>query len=206
MSTNNENTAKKSGTKKKLALMAAAGLLVAGIAGAGAVTTLTASLGGNEFSAKIDSETTPEGALITVTGDPLVHEFDIATFNDSVEGTWSINNVGTVPAIYDGVLNATGEVPASLAEQLRVEYGIPGEAAGETRWLEAGTLAAPNSFADTLRLAGAFDASLDATQTQTVLVRVTLLDPTQLQGEDGDTLTVHASFDVSYYADEQPTS
>jgi len=182
--------------RKRLAVMAAAGLLVVGVAGVGAVTTLTTSLGGNQFSASIDSNVDPAGALLVVTGEPIVHEFDITTFNDSVDGAWTIENMGDVGVSYDGVLTAIGDVPASLAAQLRVEYGLVDSQGEVTQWIGAGTLAESRSYNDTV---GNSAASLDAAEVQLVPVRITLADPTQLEGADGETLTVHASFDVTYF-------
>lgn len=164
-------------------------VLVAGLVGTGAVTTLTSVLSGNEFDATISRTTPPTGALVEVSGAPLTHTFDVTKFNDSVEGTWTIENKGTVDAPYDGTLAPHGEVSASLAQNLTVEYS------DGTTWYKAGTLDAPLSYA---AATGRPSPSLAVGATQSVPVRITLDDPTLLQGEDGANLRVSANFTVTY--------
>jgi hypothetical protein len=164
------------------------------LVGAGAVATLNASLWGSEFSAAVPGAdaTLPTGALVSVTGDPVVHTFDLTTYNESVEGVWSIDNTGTVGVTFDGTLTATGaEVPTSLAAQLVVQYA---DASGA--WRDAGTLASPVSYVTAV---GAGSA-LAAAASERVLVRISLADPTALEGVAGETLSISAAFSVGYAA------
>jgi hypothetical protein len=186
----------RSTNRKRVGVLALAALLVAGVAGTGAVTTLNTSLSGNKFSAQLpasDEETVdPVGALVDVTGDPIVHTFDITQYNDTVEGIWSINNKGTVGVTFDGALKATStNIPASLAAQLNVQYA---DASGT--WYNAGTLAAPVSYVTAV---GA-SSTLAAAASVKVPVRISLADPTALEGTAGATLTISAAFGVDYVA------
>ncbi len=182
--------------KKRAGVLAAAALLVAGAVGTGAVTTLTTALSGNQLSADVRSDDDPiSGARVVVTGDPIVHTFDTTKYNDIAPGTWTITNLGTDAAPFDGTFAPTGDIADSLAENLTVQYGDDIVAGQPTTWHDAGTLAAPVSYADALSLA---DATLAGGESRVVPVRVILSDPTALQGTAGETLTVGATFTVTY--------
>jgi hypothetical protein len=183
--------------KKRAGVLGAAALLVAGVAGVGAVTTLTTALTGNHFSADVRAEDDDPvtGARVEVTGDPIVHTFDTTKYNDVAPGTWTITNHGTDGAPFDGTFAPTGEISASLAENLTVQYGDDIVAGQPTTWRDAGTLANPVSYADALSLK---DATLAGGESRVVPVRVILSDPTALEGDAGETLTVGATFTVTY--------
>lgn len=186
--------------KKRVAVVAGAGLLVAGLVGTGAVTTLQTALTGNHFEARVlDSENgeTPEGGLLVLSGDPIVHTFDVTKYNDSVQGTWTLTNKGTMATTYDGSLDAAAgtTMPPSLAAQLKLEYGSTDSSGNVTAWHEAGTMATPTSYATALGLSS---TTIAPDAPVTIPVRVTLTDPTQLEGAANDVLTLDATFTVSY--------
>lgn len=186
---------KNNAKKKKLATAIAAGLLVAGVAGGGAVVTMNTTLADNLFQAEVPSEdTVTQGALLQVSGDPLVHTFDVTRFNDTIAGEWTLTNIGEATAPFDGTLAPVGSMSETLAENLTVQYGTV--ANGQTTWHNAGTLANPVSYTDALQLS---EVTLDGGgATQQIPVRVTLADPTQLDGVAGEELQVNATFTVNY--------
>lgn len=181
-------------SKKKIGAVAVAGLLVAGIAGSGAVTTLYTSIANNHFQATIpDKDTEVTGALLTLSGDPLVHTFNTSVYGDRVQGTWTLTNSGNTAAPYNGTLAPVGTMSDSLAKALTVQYGVE-NTEGVISWHDAGTLAAPLTYAQATNT----EHSINGGAKQEIPVRVVLQDPTALEGEPGADLSVNATFTVSY--------
>jgi hypothetical protein len=182
--------------RRKVAVIATVAALAAGGIGIGALVTYQTAIEGNHFQATVgDGEV--EGALLQLSGDALVHEFDTAVYNDAVEGTWTLTNAGTSAVTYDGTLAPVGAMSDTLAQNLEVYYGEVGTGGATTAWRAAGTLAAPVSYADALALG---EATIDADEVRTIPIRVVLADPTALAGEIGDLHDVKANFTVEYLA------
>lgn len=196
--------------QKRLGALGVAALLVTGAVGTGAVTTLTTALTGNRFSADVpalDENGKPlvpvTGAKIEVSGAPLVYKFDVTKYNDTVQGTWTVINRGDIAAPYNGTLVTAGDVSASLAEQLTVQYGKVSRNGALVSWEDAGTLAKPLTYAEAM---GSAQLSLAAGASQSIPVRVILPDPTKLKGTKGETLTVNGTFKVTYTDTSTPES
>lgn len=181
-------------TKKRVAGLAVAGLLVAGMAGTGAFSTLSTVLSGNQFSADVPATDAPdpEGALLKVDGQPVVHTFDTTKLNDMAVGSWTLTNSGPTATTWNGKLEVTS-VSNSLAQNLEVSYGV-GDSAG-TVWYDAGTVAAPLSVADAL---GAQSVDIAGKEIVPIQVRIVLPNPALLEGEPETTLSVDANFTVEY--------
>lgn len=124
----------------------------------------------------------------------MVHTFDTSAPGDSVEGTWVLANRGTLGTAFDGVFTPVDEHSRSLAGALGVEYGLTDENGTVTSWAQAGTLAAPVSYADA-HGGGAF---ISGAETTVIPVRLTLVDPKILEGDPGDDHTVGATFSINY--------
>lgn len=139
------------------------------------------------------------GAL-GVTGDPLVHTFDLDRPGDAVTGEWRVSSRTSGPIAFDGVLRPDGEPGPGLAAALAVEYGSVGPDGAVTAWHDAGTLAAPRSYADAL---GSEPAARGGAPV-VVPVRVSLPDPAAVTGAPGGRVEVTASFVVSYLAPDGP--
>ncbi len=183
-------------TNKRVGAGVVAGVLAVGMVSTGAVTTLYTAITGNQFSADVRGEDDPPltGALLDLMGAPMVHTFDTTRYNDQVTGIWMLENNGPDATAFDGILEAVGaDVPPTLAAQLQIEYGQIGESG--TIWHDAGTLLAPTSYADALGLS---NPTVQGHGVVDIPVRVTLANPAALEGEPGQTLTLDASFTVSY--------
>lgn len=185
--------------RRRLWALGLVGVLGAGVVGVGAVTPLSTVLGGNTFAAELpdDGETAPGGARLEIDGDALTHTFRNVWNQDPVEGSWTLTNRGTDATSWDGVLEPRGEVPASLAAALRVEYGVV--AGGGTTWHDAGTLADRTSFATATGRVGANEIAGEGVTA--IAVRVSLPDPTLLDADEAGgagELVVDADFVVSY--------
>lgn len=139
------------------------------------------------------------GAVLSLSGAPLVHTFDTTTPGDSVEGEWTLSNSGTGPVSYDGLLAPVGEFSLDLAQNLDVEYGIVGSDGEITDWAQAGTLARPVSYTTAL---GAASPAMTGADSITIPVRVTLADPDALTSAPGDPQSVGATFSISYLSPE----
>ena len=163
-----------------LALAAAAALTGAGPAAAHAAPTAPASSGGH----------------LDLTGDPLVHTFDLDRPGDSVTGEWTVTGRSTRAVGFDGVLRPDDDRAPGLAAALAVEYGSVGADGAVAAWHPAGTLAAPRSYADALGT----DPVTRAGEPVVIPVRVSLPDPALVTGEPGRTVEVGASFTVTYLA------
>ncbi|WP_158373335.1 hypothetical protein [Cellulosimicrobium cellulans] len=180
-----------------------AAVLVAAMAGTGALSTLYTSITGNEFRAAVPSDTDrPDGARLVVTGDPIDKTFDTTVLNDRVQATWTLANEGPRAATFDAAFEVRNDVSAELAAAISVDYGVTDAGGAVTAWRSAGTLAAPATFADVL---GIDEVAGDASVT--VPVRLTLVDPADLvdAGDEGDELRVTADFVVSYLDPLQTT-
>lgn len=143
------------------------------------------------------------GAVLSLTGAPLVHTFDTTTPGDSVEGVWTLTNTGTQAASYDGLLAPVGQFSLDLAQNLVVEYGIVGADDQVTGWAAAGTLAQPVSYTTAL---GTVCPAVSGNDRLVIPVRVTLADPGALTSAPGDEQTVGATFSISYLSPGDDTS
>lgn len=141
------------------------------------------------------------GAVLSLSGAPLVHTFDTETAGDSVQGEWTLSNTGTQAVTYDGTLAPVGEFSLDLAQNLDVEYGVVGADGSVTRWAAAGTLAQPVSYTTAL---GAHAPEVTGTESITIPVRVTLTDPEALTSPQGEQQTVGATFSINYLSDPVP--
>lgn len=133
-------------------------------------------------------------AELTLHGDAMVHTFDTSDPGDYVEGSWVLANSGTLGTAFDGVFTPVDEHSRSLAGALAVEYGLTDEDGTVTSWAEAGTLAAPVSYA----AAHGGGAYISGAETTVIPVRLTLVDPKLLEGDPGDDHTVGATFSINY--------
>src|SRR6478736_7392551 len=178
------------------AVAACAALGVAAVGG-GALTTLYTAITGNTFRAEVPAEgTTPEGALLEITGSPIDHTFDTSGHIDQVRGDWTIVNRGQDATTWDGAFDLGADVPATLAASLTVEYGVLDAQGQVTGWRAAGTLADHRSIGEVLH--GAQAVPIAGDESVPVAVRVVLPDPRSLEGTAGDELTLVADFTVSY--------
>ena len=141
------------------------------------------------------------GAVLSLSGAPLVHTFDTETAGDSVQGEWTLSNSGTQAVTYDGTLAPVGEFSLDLAQNLDVEYGVVGADGSVTGWAQAGTLAQPVSYTTAL---GAHAPEVTGTESITIPVRVTLTDPEALTSPKGEEQTVGATFSINYLSDPVP--
>lgn len=197
-----ENGEKKS--RKKLWAVVGVGALAVGLAGGGALTTLYTSITGNDFRTAVPEEydedrpeTETEGALLTIAGDPMVHEFDSSTHNDLVQASWTLTNEGKAAAPFDGTFVPVGAISPELAAALTVEYGVHGADGAIQGWVPAGTLADQVSYAEALNLG---DSTIAGGEERPIAVRVVLPDPRVLADDEniGAELRVVANFTVSY--------
>jgi hypothetical protein len=178
--------------RKKLWTVVGVGALAAAVAGGGALSTLTTAIDGNRFAGAVPGEGPLDGAQLVISGQAIDHTFDTTSFHSGeyAQGTWTLVNNGGDAAAWDGTLAATGEVPASLAGALEVEFGD-----GSGGWHAAGTLAEQVSYATALGIAG----NELAGESQVVIpVRLSLPDPSLLSGTEGELLEVLADFTVTY--------
>lgn len=136
----------------------------------------------------------PDAGRVAVTGDPLVHVFDLGTPGDAVTGLWRVTSAAPEATTYDGVLTADDALPGALAHALVVQYGEPGTDGEVLAWHDAGTLARPRSLADALPTS----TTVSAARPVDVPVRVALHDPAAVGGRPGDVHRVTATFTVSY--------
>lgn len=184
--------------KKKIWIVLGVGALAAAIAGGGALSTLSTSIANNEFRSTVaDSEQETQGALLVLHGERIDHDFDSSTYNHQVQGLWELENQGPAATTFDGSFETLADIDQNLAEALEVQYGLV-DADGETvRWVEAGTLAAPESFATVTGI-----GSIEGNTTIPVRVQVVLADPSLIASADPDeiatALSVVADFTVSY--------
>ncbi|RMI14024.1 hypothetical protein [Cellulomonas triticagri] len=155
--------------------LALAGLVVAGVAGA--ATPAVAA---------------PDGPVVTISGDPLVHTFDTEVPGDAVTGTWTVSTTATHPVPFSGTLRA--DAPDPLADALAVQYGEVGADGSVSTWHDAGTLAEPVAYAAAVPTA----TSVSAASPLTIPVRVSLPDPSALVGDPGQPLDVTATFTVTH--------
>ncbi|WP_187365277.1 hypothetical protein [Cellulosimicrobium cellulans] len=132
------------------------------------------------------------GEGLQVTGEPLVHTFDLAA-PGAVSGEWVL--VATSAVAYDGVLEVEGPDVPALARSLVVEYGrvLPG---GDVRWYDAGTLSDTRSYADAV----GSEPSAEGGSLTRIPVRVSLRDPVPVVAAlgAGADAAVRATFSVSY--------
>lgn len=181
---------------KKLLAAGVAVALGAGTVGVGANWDHITSVVGNQFSATVSDVDPGEvgGALLTIAGDPINHDFDTTQFNDVAEARWTLANRGTAPAQYAATFESTGTISQNLAENLDVFYGVTNAAGDVTSWTPAGTMAAPVEYTTAMgtgsEIAGS--SSID------IPVRIVLEDPTLLEGEADTVHSVVADFTVSY--------
>jgi len=136
------------------------------------------------------------GGHLELTGDPLVHTFDLDRPGDSVTGEWTVTGRSAGPVRFDGVLRPDDDRAPGLAAALAVEYGAVGADGAVAAWHPAGTLAAPLSYADALGT----EPVTRAGEPVVIPVRVSLPDPALVTGEPGRTVEVGASFTVTYLA------
>ena len=171
------------------------GALAAAMAGTGALSTLYTSITGNELRAAVPGTDGADGALLVISGDPIDKTFDTGQYVDQVQAVWTLENRGPVAATFDGRFEVGAGVSAELAAALDVEYGVTDASGTVTRWLPAGTVAAPATFADVLGI-----EQIAGHSTLPVPVRLVLADPAALldAGDEGDELRVVADFVVSY--------
>jgi len=187
-----------SNRKKKILVAGTAALLVAGVAGGGALITAQSTISGNRFEAvKPAASTPPAGSHLVLSGTPIDHTFDGTTFDEQVEATWTLQNDGNADAIYTGALtprtvDATSD---GLAQQLEVDYSLDGN-----QWAPAGHLDAPMELGAALKDAGIIPDGLSEAKggSSEVHVRIRLSDPRNLPGADLDHLKVNAQFAVDY--------
>ncbi|MFC4245365.1 hypothetical protein ACFOYW_18510 [Gryllotalpicola reticulitermitis] len=187
--------------RRKALLFGIAGLVAAGVAAGGALTSLNTVLGDNHFKAAVPTDAAGvHGSLLEVTGAPFDKEFDTTTYNDLVQGTWNVVNHGDADTVFDGTLAPNSTVDDSLAKNLKVYYGDEGTADTNTQWHAAGTLANPVSYDAALGLGP--EHKIGGNKTISIPVRVLLQDPTKLDGDPETTLHVDADFTVSYLLPE----
>lgn len=134
--------------------------------------------------------------LVSVSGAPLVHTFDLDVPGDSVTGRWEVNGTSPTPVPYDGLLVTEAAVPDSLAHALVVHYGELGPDGQVAAWHDGGTLVDPVAYADALARIPAVSAG----HPTVIPVRVSLPDPSAVTGQAGAPAAVQASFTVSYLA------
>lgn len=175
--------------------------MTAGTAGCVLALALTAGPSAAAVDSAAGAEApTRSGAVLSLSGAPLVHTFDTATPGDSVEGEWTLSNSGTQAVSYDGVLAPVGEFSLDLAQNLDVEYGVVGSDGQITRWAHAGTLAQPVTYTTAL---GADSPEMTGTDSITIPVRVTLTDPEAMTSPYDEEQTVGATFSINYLAPDQ---
>lgn len=175
-------TARRRGTAALAALALGAALVAAGPAAASAAAPAAAPAAA--------------GGHLDLTGDPLVHTFDLDRPGDAVTGEWTVTGRSAQPVGFDGVLRPDGAPDPGLAAALAVEYGSVGADGAVADWHPAGTLASPRSYADALGT----DPVARPGEPVVIPVRVSLPDPSRVTGEPGQTVEVTASFTVTYLA------
>lgn len=131
---------------------------------------------------------------VVVTGEPLVHTFDTQVPGDSVTGVWQVSSSSSTRVAYDGVLVAGRTAPDGLSGALVVSYGTT-DADGQITWHDAGTLADVVAYTAAVPRAVAV---VSAGEPTAIPVRVTLPDPSVLEGRAGELLSVEATFTLSY--------
>lgn len=190
--TNQIENEKKS--RKKFWAVVGVGALVAATIGGGALTTLYTTIADNEFNATVtDGEV--HGARLVLNGDAMEHTFDTTTFHDPVLAEWTLTNHGDTATTWDGNFDLLNGISETLAQHLRVEYGIHRDGR-LTSWRDAGTMADSRTFGDVVF--GSSELSIAGGESIPVAVRVSLPDPALLDGTVGDELQVLADFTVSY--------
>lgn len=181
---------------KKFLAVGVAVALGAGTVGVGANWDHITSVVGNQFSATVTDVDPGEvgGALLTIAGEPINHDFDTTQFNDVAAARWTLTNRGTTPAQYAATFESTGTISQNLAENLDVFYGVTNAAGDVTSWTPAGTMAAPVEYTTAMgtgsEIAGSSSISIP--------VRIVLEDPTLLEGDEDTVHSVVADFTVSY--------
>lgn len=188
-----ENT---SNRNKKLLAVGVAAALGAGTIGVGANWDHITSVVGNQFTATVKDVDPGEvgGALLTIAGAPIVHDFDTTKFNDVVEARWTVTNRGTDPAQYAANFEPTESISQNLAENLDVFYGVTDEAGEVTSWRPAGTMADPVEYTAVMDEG----TEIAGNSSMVVPVRIVLEDPTLLEGDEETVHSVVADFTVSY--------
>lgn len=185
--------------RRKIWTVLGVAALATALAGSGALTTLSTSIAGNEFRSTVpDPESGTEGALLELHGDPIDADFDSGTFNHQVDATWDLINHGPSATTFDGRFVPLADIDEQFAEALLVQYGTTGEGGeDDTTWHDAGTVAAPLSYAEVTGV-----SSIEGFENRAVHVRVILQDPSLIASADPDQigvpLTVRADFVVSY--------
>lgn len=176
-------------TRRGATTLARAGRLVrAGAVGSGVAGLL---LAGAPAGHAVRGEEPPP---VVVTGEPLVHTFDTRVPGDSVTGVWQVSSSSSTHIAYDGVLVAGGTAPDGLASALAVSYGTT-DADGRVTWHDAGTLADGVAYTAAVPRA---TAVVSAGEPTAIPVRVSLPDPSLLEGRAGELLSVEATFTLSY--------
>ncbi|WIE70320.1 hypothetical protein [Curtobacterium sp. MCLR17_054] len=186
--------------KSKVTAGVIAAALAVGAAGIGAVTTLNTTLTGNHLTAVAPDPTSPPtGGLVSISGAPLVKEFDGTEYNQLAESTWTLTNKGDKAAPFDGVLQQLKGSDPALADALTLQFGE--QKGSDTVWHDAGTLADPVSYDEALSLDDSEALVPENDGTVTIPVRVVLADPTVLpyDGANPDKkFTLDANFVVNY--------
>lgn len=145
------------------------------------------------------ARTTGGEPLVTVSGTPLVHTFDLAVPGDAAVGEWGVSTSAASPTPFDGSLAADEPVPdPAFAEALVVQYGTLDGTGRVVAWHDAGTLAEPVSLSQALGR----PTTVAAGEPARVPVRVRLPDPGALDLAPGRSLAVTATFTVDYLSDD----
>ena len=184
-------------TKKKLLAAGVAVAVGAGMVGVGANWDRVDRIAGNTFTAEIpDPDAGMDGAVLRIDGDPIEHDFVTTTFGDFTQEEWTLTNIGPDAAPFQGTFKHVGAISTDLAENLTVEYGAVDENGDVVPgvFVDGGTMAAPKELTEALGIPSEFPGYGQ----MTILVRVTLDDPTLLEGDEGDVHSIVASFDVEY--------
>lgn len=134
---------------------------------------------------------------LDLTGEPLVHVFDLGRPGDGVSGEWRVAATSGATVSYDGVLTAVEHTRADLARALVVEYGRVSPDGTVRSWHPAGTLAEPRSYGDAL----AVDPTLGPAEVTRIPVRVSLPEPGTVDADRDEELLVRATFTVGYLED-----